>query len=60
MVWVGRDLKDHLVPTPLTGGQGHLQLDQVGQSPIQTGLEHIQGGAFTASLSNLLQCLPPS
>jgi len=37
MVWVGRDLKDHLVPTP-------LPLDQVAHSPIQPGLEHFQGG----------------
>ena len=31
MVWVGRDLKDHLVPTPCHE-QGHLPLDQVAQS----------------------------
>ena len=43
MVWVGKDLKGHLIPTPLHG-QGHLLLDQVAQSPIQPGLEHFQGG----------------
>jgi len=43
MVWVGRDLKDHLVPPPLPW-QGYLPLDQVVQSPIQPGLEHCQGG----------------
>jgi len=43
MVWVGRDLKDHLVPTPCPG-QGHLPLDQVAQSRIQPGLESFQGG----------------
>ena len=32
-------------------------LDQVAQSPIQPGLEHFQGGASTASLGNLFQCL---
>ena len=42
MVWVGRDLKDHLVPTPCHG-QRHLPLDQGAQSPIQPGLEHCQG-----------------
>ena len=39
MVWVGRELIDHLVPTP-------LPLDRVTQSPIQLGLEHCQGGGF--------------
>jgi len=33
MVWVGRDLIDHLVPTPCHG-QGHLLLEQVAQSLI--------------------------
>jgi len=57
MVWVGKDLKGHLIPTPLHG-QGHLLLDQVAQSPIQPGLEHFQGGgAFTASLGNLFKYL---
>jgi len=43
MICVGKDLKDHLVPTPLPG-QGHLSLDQVSQSPVQPGLEQFQGG----------------
>jgi len=38
MVWVGRDLKGHFIPTPLHG-QGHLPLDQVAQSLVQPGLE---------------------
>jgi len=42
MVWVRRDLKDHLVPTPCHG-QGHFPLDQVAQSLIQPSLEHFQG-----------------
>ena len=41
MVWVGRDVKDHIVPNLLP--VGHLPLDQVAQSPIQPGLEHSQG-----------------
>ena len=45
MVWVGRDLKDHLVPTPLPG-QGHPPLDQGAQSHIQPGLGHFQGGGI--------------
>jgi len=43
MVWVGRDLKDHLVPSPCHG-QGHLPLAHAAQSSIQPGLEHCQGG----------------
>jgi len=43
MVWVGRHLKAHLVPTPCHE-QGHLPPDQVAQSSIQPGLEHCQGG----------------
>ena len=37
--------------------QGHLPLDQAAHSPIQPGLECFQGGASTASLGNLFQCL---
>lgn len=42
MAWVGRDLKDHLVPTPLPSEGCQLQdqaLDQASQIPIQPGLE---------------------
>jgi len=45
MAWVGRDLKDHESPTPLSG-QGHQPphlLDQVAQGPIQPGLEPLPG-----------------
>ena len=41
-VWVGRDLKGHLIPAPCHR-QGHLPPDQVAQSPIQPGLKHLQG-----------------
>jgi len=34
--------KGHLVQ-PLCSEQGHLQLHQVAQSPVQPGLEHFQG-----------------
>ncbi|XP_053929411.1 protein AMN1 homolog isoform X2 [Cuculus canorus] len=37
MVWVRRDLKAHRVPTPLPW------VNQGAQSPIQPGLEHLQG-----------------
>jgi len=42
---------------PLCHEQEHLLLDQVAESSIQPGLEHFQGGASTASLGNLCQCL---
>jgi len=35
--------KGHLAPIPCSE-QGHLQPDQVAQSPIQPGLECFQGG----------------
>ena len=42
MDWVGKDPKDHQVPTPCHR-QGHqppdLVLDQIAHSPIQAGLE---------------------
>ena len=38
VVWVGRELKDHLVPTPLPWA-GTLPLDQAAQSPIRPGLD---------------------
>jgi len=37
MLWVGRDLKGHLVQCPCHG-QGCLPLDQVTQSPVQLGI----------------------
>jgi len=43
MVWVGRDLKDHLVLPPCYGQEQHPP-DQVAQSSIQPGPEHCQGG----------------
>ena len=46
-------LKGHLVQLPCNE-QGHLQLEQVAQSPVQPDLECLQGWA---SLDNLFQCL---
>jgi len=45
MVWVGKNLKNHPIPTPC-GGQGHLPLDQIAQSPIQPGFERLQEGSI--------------
>jgi len=41
MVWVGRDLKDQLVPTTHCG-QGCHPLDHAAQGPFQPGLECLQ------------------
>jgi len=49
MVWVGRDLKDHLFQPPCHG-QGHLQVDRAAQSLIHPGLEHYQGGGITGNI----------
>jgi len=49
MVWVGRDLKDHLVPPP-RHGQGLLPPAQVAQSPSNPALNTGREGAATASL----------
>ncbi|KAK4830334.1 LOW QUALITY PROTEIN: hypothetical protein QYF61_010098 [Mycteria americana] len=42
MLWIGRDLSRSSSSTPLQE-QGHLQLGQVAQSPIQPDLECFQG-----------------
>ena len=44
MVWVGRNLKDHLVPTPChrqVCQPLHQAIDEAAQDPIQPGLEHL-------------------
>ena len=45
MVWVRRDLQDHLIPKACYR-QGHLPLDLVAQSPIQPGHECFQRGGI--------------
>lgn len=40
IIWVGGDLKGHLVLIPCPG-QGYLPLDQLSQGPMQSDLEHI-------------------
>jgi len=52
MVWVGRDLKGHLVPLPLSWAGTPSTFPQ---SPVQPSLEHLQGEAATASLGSLCQ-----
>ena len=57
MIWVGKDFKDHPVPTPSHGQGGqplHQALDQTAQSPIQPGLEHFQGWGIHSFSGQLL------
>lgn len=42
-VWVGRDLKKHLVPTPPALGRDFTHFTQ---GLVQSGLEHLQGGGI--------------
>lgn len=48
MVWVKKDPKGYLVPTPHAVGRGHLSLDKV-----TPGLEHFQGEPLPMSPGNL-------
>jgi len=59
MIWVGRDLKDHLVPTPPTPGMGNDTFHQTRllKAPFNLALNCAREGAATASLGNLYQCL---
>jgi len=57
MLWVGRDLTDHLVPNTLCHGQQHLRLDQVAQRPFNQALDTAREGAATTSLGHLFQFL---
>lgn len=57
VLWVERNLKDHLVPN-LYHGQGHPPLFQVAPSPFWPGLEHCRDGAATDSMANLCQWIP--
>jgi len=43
---VGRNLQDHIVPSPTTTGRDHLPLEKVAQNLVQPGLEHFQGGGI--------------
>lgn len=53
MVWIGKDIKDHLVSTPCHG-QGDLSLGQVAQSSIhpsiRLALNASEEGAATTTL----------
>lgn len=53
MVWVGRNVEDHPVPTPCHR-QGHLPLDHVAQSHARTPITSITSDMLRFSFSQLL------
>ena len=53
-VGLGGTFEGHPVHSPCSE-QGHLQLDQGAQSPVQPGLEYFQGWGISHSLGNLCQ-----
>uniref|UniRef100_A0A8B9GSG9 Sodium/hydrogen exchanger n=1 Tax=Amazona collaria TaxID=241587 RepID=A0A8B9GSG9_9PSIT len=57
LVWVGRELKAHPVPTPCHE-QGHLPLHHVAPSPVQPGLEQCQGWGSQSPLCQV-KAIPP-
>jgi len=59
MIWVGRDFKDYLVPTPAMGRDTFHQTRLL-KAPSSLALNTSREGAATASLGNLCQCLTPS
>ncbi|XP_051496399.1 vacuolar-sorting protein SNF8 isoform X2 [Apus apus] len=58
MVWVGRDLKAHLDPTPCMGRDTSHQ-PRLLQAPSNLPFNTARDGAATASLGNLGQALTP-
>jgi len=56
--WLGLEETSEIVYfQPPCHGQGCHPLDQTAQETIKPGLECLQGGASTASLGSLFQCL---
>lgn len=56
IVWIGKDLTDHLIPTPCHD-MVYLSLNQAAQGSIQLALNVARDGASAACLSSLCQCL---
>lgn len=56
IVWIGKDLTDHLVPTRCHD-MVSLSLNQAAQGSIQLALNVARDGASAACLSSLCQCL---
>jgi len=59
MVWVGKDLKDHLVPTPPAMGMDTFHYTRLLKAPSSLALNLSMEAACTTSLGNLFQCLTP-
>jgi len=57
MVWVGTDLKDHLVPTPPATSRDIFHQPRVLRAPSNLALNPAREGASTASLGSLGQGL---
>ena len=53
MVWVGRNIKGHLLPLPALNTHSSIGT----QSPVQPDLGCLQGQGTTTSLGNLFLCL---
>jgi len=56
MVWIGRDLQDHLVPTPPAMSRDVFDQTRLLRAPSNLGLNTARERAATASLGNLFQC----
>jgi len=56
MVWVGRDLTDHLCSNPSATGRDPFHQPRVLQAPYNLALNTAREGTATASLGNLFQC----
>jgi len=57
MVWLGRDLMDHVVPIPPAMGRDTFHPTRLIKVPFSLVLNTAKEGASTASLRNLCQCL---
>jgi len=56
MVWVGKDLKAHLVSNPLPWARDTFHCSRLLKAPFNLVLNASREGASTASLGNLCQC----
>jgi len=56
MVRVGRNLKEHLVPTPPAISRDILHWTRLLRAPSRLALNTAREGASTTSLGNLFQC----
>jgi len=59
MVWIGRDVEAHLVPTPAMGRDTSHQIGLL-KAPSSLALSTAGDGAPTASLGSLCHCLTTS